>query len=191
MKFVDTALPMVKIIEPKVFGDDRGFFYESFHWQRYQDVLPDMGPFVQDNVSQSSQHVLRGLHFQTQHVQGKLISVQKGAVFDVVVDVRVGSPSFGQHIAVELSDMNKRQLWVPKGFAHGFLVLSEVALFSYKVTDYYHPDSEQCLAWDDPDLGIAWPLMGHQAMLSSKDRKGKRLAQFSNEQLPCYQEMAC
>jgi dTDP-4-dehydrorhamnose 3,5-epimerase len=191
MKLVDTLFPEVKVIEPTVFGDERGFFYESFHGLRYQALVPDMGPFVQDNVSQSSQHVLRGLHFQSQHMQAKLISVLKGAVFDVVVDVRVGSPHFGQHIAIELSEANKRQLWVPKGFAHGFLVLSEVALFGYKVTDYYHPQSEQCLAWDDPALGIAWPLVAQVPQLSSKDQQGKRLAQFSCEQMPCYQEMVC
>ena len=175
MKVTPTAIPDVLIIEPKVFGDARGFFYESFNDRAFDEAVGRHVEFVQDNHSRSSKGVLRGLHYQIQQPQGKLVRVARGAVFDVAVDVRKSSPTFGKWVGVELSEDNHRQLWVPPGFAHGFLVLSETAEFLYKTTDYYAPAHERCIAWDDPDVGIDWPLeeAGINApILSEKDRKG-------------------
>jgi len=167
-----TELPGVLILEPKRFGDDRGFFMEMFHVKRYADAgIP--GPFVQDNFSRSAKGILRGLHFQEPHAQGKLVQVLAGAVYDVAVDVRRGSPTFGKFVGVELSVDNRRQLWVPAGFAHGFCVLSESADFHYKCTDVYTPASERGLAWNDPDLGIPWPVTS--PLLSPKDSAAPRL----------------
>ena len=175
MNVIKTAIPDVLIIEPKVFGDARGFFYESFNGRAFDEAVGRHVEFVQDNHSRSSKGVLRGLHYQIQQPQGKLVRVARGAVFDVAVDVRKSSPTFGKWVGVELSEDNHRQLWVPPGFAHGFLVLSETAEFLYKTTDYYAPAHERCIAWDDPDVGIDWPLeeAGISApILSEKDRKG-------------------
>ena len=175
MKVTPTAIPDVLIIEPKVFGDARGFFYESFNGRAFDEAVGRHVEFVQDNHSRSSKGVLRGLHYQIQQPQGKLVRVARGAVFDVAVDVRKSSPTFGKWVGVELSEDSHKQLWVPPGFAHGFLVLSETAEFLYKTTDYYAPAHERCIAWDDPDVGIDWPLeeAGISApILSEKDRKG-------------------
>ena len=175
MKVTPTAIPDVLIIEPKVFGDARGFFYESFNGRAFDEAVGRHVEFVQDNHSRSSKGVLRGLHYQIQQPQGKLVRVARGAVFDVAVDVRKSSPTFGKWVGVELSEDSHKQLWVPPGFAHGFLVLSETAEFLYKTTDYYAPAHERCIAWDDPDVGIDWPLeeAGINApILSEKDRKG-------------------
>ena len=185
MNVIETNIPDVKIIEPKIFGDDRGFFFESFEKQRYQDMLGIDDEFVQDNISRSQKGVLRGLHYQMQQMQGKLVTVLGGCVFDVAVDVRVGSPSFGQWVGVELSADNKRQFWVPKGFAHGFVVLSNSADFHYKCTDYYHPQSEKSIIWNDPDIGIKWPIM-ENVLLSAKDQAGFCLRDMPNSDLPKY-----
>ena len=176
MRVIDTAIPDVKIIEPKVFGDDRGFFFESFNHKRFEEVIGRPVQFVQDNHSRSVKGVLRGLHYQIQQPQGKLVRVAVGEVFDVAVDLRQSSPTFGQWVGVILSAENKRQLWVPEGFAHGFVVTSEVAEFLYKTTDYYAPEHERCIVWNDPDLNIDWPLQGEPS-LSAKDKTGKLLAQ--------------
>jgi dTDP-4-dehydrorhamnose 3,5-epimerase len=167
-----TAIPDVLILEPKVFGDSRGFFFESFNQQDFNHVTGLDVHFVQDNHSRSAQGVLRGLHYQVQRPQGKLVRVVRGAVFDVAVDIRNSSPTFGQWVGVELSADNHRQLWIPPGLAHGFLTLTEHAEFLYKTTDYYAPEHERCLAWDDPTLGIVWPLSGAAPTLSAKDRAG-------------------
>lgn len=166
----DTSVAGCKIIEPKVFGDERGFFLEVFEKQRYAEILGEDVEFVQDNYSRSSQNVLRGLHFQRNHPQGKLVRVVRGEVFDVAVDIRPGSPTFGKWEGVILSESNKKQFWIPPGLAHGFYVISDVADFEYKCTDYYHPEDEVCLLWNDPDVGITWP--GTQPLLSDKDAKG-------------------
>jgi dTDP-4-dehydrorhamnose 3,5-epimerase len=172
VKISETALPGVLLLEPKRFGDDRGFFMELFHAKRYAEAgIP--GPFVQDNFSRSAKGILRGLHFQQPHAQGKLVQVFAGAVYDVAVDVRRGSPTFGKWVGVELSADNRRQLWVPAGFAHGFCVLSESADFHYKCTDFYSPATEQGIAWNDPDLGIPWPVTA--PLLSPKDAAAPRL----------------
>ncbi|MFY0521859.1 dTDP-4-dehydrorhamnose 3,5-epimerase [Archangium gephyra] len=172
MNVLKTELPGVLLLEPKRFGDDRGFFMEMFHAKRYADAgIP--GPFVQDNFSRSAKGILRGLHFQEPHAQGKLVQVLAGAVYDVVVDVRRGSPTFGRFVGLELSVDNRRQLWVPAGFAHGFCVLSESADFHYKCTDVYMPASERGIAWNDPDLGIPWPVTS--PLLSPKDSAAPRL----------------
>ena len=176
MKVISTAIPDLLIIEPKVFGDDRGFFYESFNQKAFEHVTGLDAQFVQDNHSCSAKNVLRGLHYQIQQPQGKLVRVVQGAVFDVAVDIRRSSPTFGEHVALELSAENKRMLWVPAGFAHGFMVISEMAEFLYKTTDYYAPEFERCLAWNAPDIAIQWPINGEPA-LSAKDRDGQRLAQ--------------
>ncbi|MBN3824741.1 dTDP-4-dehydrorhamnose 3,5-epimerase [Burkholderia sp. Ac-20384] len=171
-----TALPEVKIIEPKVFGDARGYFYESFNAREFAEhVAPDV-VFVQDNHSRSVKGVLRGLHYQIDHAQGKLVRVIEGAVFDVAVDIRRDSPRFGQWAGVILSAENQRQMWVPPGFAHGFLTLSDAAQFLYKTTDYWYPEFERCILWSDPDIGIEWPIDG-EPILAAKDGAGKRLAQ--------------
>ena len=176
MNVIRTAIPEVVIIEPKVFGDARGFFFESFNQKAFNDATGTNHQFVQDNHSRSAQGVLRGLHYQIQQPQGKLVRVVRGAVIDVAVDIRKSSPTFGQWVAEELSEDNHRQLWVPPGFAHGFVVLSEVAEFLYKTTDYYAPAFERCIAWDDPTLAIDWKLSGRQPLLSAKDAQGLPLA---------------
>jgi dTDP-4-dehydrorhamnose 3,5-epimerase len=173
MKVSQTKLKDCVIIEPKVFGDDRGFFLETFQADRYADEAGITLPFVQDNYSRSANGVLRGLHFQKTKPQGKLVRVAKGAVYDVAVDLRAGSASFGQWEAVILSDQNKMQLWLPPGFAHGFLVLSESADFEYKCTDYYDPSDEGSILWNDSDLSIPWPI--DNPILSDKDMIAKRL----------------
>lgn len=174
MKVTATTLPEVLVIEPKVFGDARGFFFESFNQRAFQEATGVTLPFVQDNHSRSAQGVLRGLHYQIQQPQGKLVRVTNGAVFDVAVDLRRSSPRFGQWVGAELSESNHKQLWVPPGFAHGFIVLSQSADFLYKTTDYYAPLHERCVRWDDPRIGIAWPEE-IQPMLSPKDQSGKTL----------------
>jgi dTDP-4-dehydrorhamnose 3,5-epimerase len=171
-----TALPEVLILEPKVFGDDRGFFFESFNQRDFQQATGLNVNFVQDNHSKSSQGVLRGLHYQIQHPQGKLVRVTQGSVFDVAVDLRRSSPNFGKWVGVELSADNKRQLWVPPGFAHGFLVTSESAEFLYKTTGYWYPEHERSLLWCDPTVNIQWPVDG-VPKLAAKDAAGKALAE--------------
>ncbi len=175
MKVIDTAIPDVKIIEPKVFGDERGFFLETFHLKRYQEMLGINLDFVQDNHSRSTKGVLRGLHFQKTKPQGKLVRVVRGEVFDVAVDIRKGSPTFGEWDGVILSEENKRQFWVPPGFAHGFLVLSDIADFEYKCTDYYDQSDEEVLIWNDPMLSIKWPATKDFIKISKKDSLGKLL----------------
>lgn len=170
MKVVGTDLPEVLVIEPRVFGDDRGFFMESFNARAFALATGVDLPFVQDNHSRSGKGVLRGLHYQLVQPQGKLVRVAAGKVFDVAVDVRIDSPHFGRWVGVELSGENHRQLWVPPGFAHGFVVLSESADFLYKTTDYYAPQFERSICWDDPDIGIAWPHPGVEISLSEKDK---------------------
>jgi dTDP-4-dehydrorhamnose 3,5-epimerase len=172
VKATPTAIPEVLIIEPKVFGDARGFFYESFNGKAFDEAVGRHVEFVQDNHSRSAKGVLRGLHYQMQQPQGKLVRVVRGTVFDVAVDIRKSSPTFGKWVGVELSEDNHRQLWVPEGFAHGFLVLSETAEFLYKTTDYYAPVHERCIAWNDAGLGIEWPDVGIAPQLSSKDLAG-------------------
>ncbi|PHV31757.1 dTDP-4-dehydrorhamnose 3,5-epimerase [Janthinobacterium rivuli] len=176
MQIQTTAIPDVLILEPKVFGDDRGFFYESFNQQRFADLTGIQANFVQDNHSKSSKNVLRGLHYQIQQPQGKLVRVVAGEVFDVAVDIRASSPTFGKWVGVTLSAENKRQLWIPEGFAHGFMVTSESAEFLYKTTDYWAPEFERSIAWNDADIGIDWPLNGDAPILSAKDQLGKQLA---------------
>ncbi|TWD46287.1 dTDP-4-dehydrorhamnose 3,5-epimerase [Pseudomonas sp. SJZ131] len=176
MNVIETALPGVLIIEPKVFGDERGFFYESFNAKAFAEATGLDTQFVQDNHSRSQRGVLRGLHYQLENVQGKLVRVTAGEVLDVAVDIRRSSAHFGQWVAVRLSADNHRQLWVPEGFAHGFVVLSDVAEFLYKTTDYYTPSAERCIRWDDPTLAIDWQL--HAApQLSAKDQNGKSLVE--------------
>ena len=174
MKAISTAIPEVIILEPKVFGDSRGFFYESFNQQTFNEATGLDLQFVQDNHSRSSQGVLRGLHYQIQQPQGKLVRVIQGAVFDVAVDIRKSSATFGQWVGVELNTENHRQLWVPAGFAHGFVVLSETADFLYKTTDYYAPEFERCIAWDEPTIAVDWHY-GGEPRLSGKDQLGKLL----------------
>jgi dTDP-4-dehydrorhamnose 3,5-epimerase len=169
------AIPEVVLIEPKVFGDERGFFYESFNQRAFDDATGTHHQFVQDNHSRSAKGVLRGLHYQIQQPQGKLVRVVQGAVFDVAVDIRKSSPTFGRWVGVELSAENHRQLWVPPGFAHGFVVLSETAEFLYKTTDYYAPQHERCIAWNDATLAIDWHF-GGAPRLSTKDAQGLALA---------------
>jgi dTDP-4-dehydrorhamnose 3,5-epimerase len=177
MKVTPLAISDVLLIEPKVFGDDRGFFFESFNQQAFNEATGLDLQFVQDNHSKSAKNVLRGLHYQLPpKAQGKLVRVVAGEVFDVVVDIRKGSPTFGRWIGQLLSAENKRQMWVPPGLAHGFLVLSDSAEFLYKTTDYYAPEYERSIAWNDPALGIDWPLIDGQAMLSSKDAAAPLLA---------------
>ncbi len=176
MNVVRTGIPDVLIIEPKVFGDDRGFFYESFNARAFSAATGLSPTFVQDNHSRSAKNVLRGLHYQIKQPQGKLVRVVAGEVFDVAVDLRKKSPTFGKWAGSTLSAENKRMLWVPEGFAHGFLVLSDSADFLYKTTDYYAPEHERCIIWNDPTVGIAWPLAG-QPILAAKDKNGKLLAE--------------
>lgn len=183
MKLIQTALPDVVIIEPQVFGDERGWFMESFNQQRFEARLSELGlplprPFVQDNHSCSQAGVLRGLHYQrAPHAQGKLVRVVKGRAFDVAVDIRPGSPTFGQWAGVELTAANHRQLWVPEGFAHGFVALEDDTHFLYKTTDYYAKDCEASIAWNDPAIGIDWPLAGLKVKLAPKDEQAPMLAQ--------------
>ena len=175
MKVVETSIPDVLIIEPKVFGDERGFFYESFNAAAFEAATGLRRQFVQDNHSKSQRGVLRGLHYQIQQPQGKLVRVVAGEVFDVAVDLRKSSPSFGRWVGTRLSAQNQRQLWIPEGFAHGFVVLSESAEFLYKTTDYYAPEHERSLLWNDPELGIEWPF-DEPPQLSAKDQAGKCLS---------------
>jgi dTDP-4-dehydrorhamnose 3,5-epimerase len=170
------AIHGVKLLEPKVFSDDRGFFFESFNHARFEAAIGRSVTFVQDNHSCSNKHVLRGLHYQIRQPQGKLIRVVRGEVFDVAVDIRRSSPTFGQWVGQILSAENKRQLWVPEGFAHGFVVLSDTAECLYKATDYYAPEFERCIVWNDQTIGIQWPIDG-APVLSIKDRQGKSLAE--------------
>ncbi|WP_186075218.1 dTDP-4-dehydrorhamnose 3,5-epimerase [Burkholderia gladioli] len=171
-----TALPEVKIIEPKVFGDARGYFFESFNAREFEEQVAPGVVFLQDNHSRSARGVLRGLHYQIEHAQGKLVRVVEGSVFDVAVDIRRDSPRFGQWTGYVLSAENQRQMWVPPGFAHGFLTLSEAAQFLYKTTDYWYPEHERCIRWNDPEIGIEWPFDG-EPMLAAKDVAGLSLAQ--------------
>lgn len=174
MNIIPTALPEVLVIEPKVFGDERGFFFESYNRKAFAAATGIDVDFVQDNHSRSEKNVLRGLHYQIEHAQGKLVRVVAGEVFDVAVDIRKHSPNFGKWVGVNLSADNKRMMWVPPGFAHGFLVVSDAAEFLYKTTDYWAPQHERCIAWNDPGIGVAWPLSG-EPTLSGKDRVGKAL----------------
>ena len=175
MKVTRTSIPDVLVIEPKVFGDARGFFYESFNGKAFDEAVGSQVQFVQDNHSRSVKGVLRGLHYQIQQPQGKLVRVVRGAVFDVAVDIRKSSPTFGQWVGVELTEENHKQLWVPEGFAHGFVVVSESADFLYKTTDYYAPAHERAILWDDSALGIRWPDLGVRPTLSAKDQAGASL----------------
>lgn len=175
MQITRLAIPDVLRIEPSVFGDERGFFYESFHQARFEEAIGRQVTFVQDNHSKSAHNVLRGLHYQIRQPQGKLVRVVAGSVFDVAVDLRRSSPTFGQWVGEVLSAENKAQMWVPEGFAHGFVVLSESAEFVYKTTDYYAPEHERCIAWDDPTLAIVWPVSTAPAV-SRKDSDGVRFS---------------
>ncbi|GAB3537751.1 dTDP-4-dehydrorhamnose 3,5-epimerase [Noviherbaspirillum agri] len=174
MRATATSIPDVLVIEPKVFGDTRGFFFESFNQKAFNDLTGLNESFVQDNHSRSAKGVLRGLHYQVQQPQGKLVRVVRGAVFDVAVDIRRRSPTFGKWVGVELNEENHKQLWVPAGFAHGFVVLSDSADFLYKTTDYYAPQHERCIAWNDPAIGIEWGYEG-MPILSAKDQLGLAL----------------
>ncbi|ANN79922.1 dTDP-4-dehydrorhamnose 3,5-epimerase [Bordetella flabilis] len=174
MKAIPTAVPEVIVIEPKVFGDNRGFFFESFNRRQFADAVGRDVDFVQDNHSRSIRGVLRGIHYQIHQPQGKLVRVVSGAVYDVAVDLRKSSATYGQYVGEVLSAENKRMLWVPEGFGHAFLVLTESAEFLYKTSDYYAPEAERCIAWDDPTLAIEWPR-GITPVLSEKDKRGVRL----------------
>lgn len=186
MNILETPLPGVLIIEPEVFGDSRGFFVETWQAERYASAgLP---PFVQDNLSLSSKGVLRGLHYQEPESQGKLVHVLQGEVFDVAVDIRLGSGTFGRWLGVTLSSENKRQFYVPAGFAHGFIVISDTALFAYKCTELYRPQHDHSVRWNDPDIGIAWPT--NNPVLSSKDSEAPRLADIPHEELPTIETYA-
>ena len=179
----ETSLPGVLIIEPTVFGDNRGFFFESFNTRDFLDATKFSGSFVQDNHSRSSKGVLRGLHYQIQHSQGKLVRVISGVVFDVAVDIRRGSPHFGKWVGIELSAANKRQLWIPPDFAHGFVVISEYAEVLYKATNYYAPEYDRSIRWDDPEINVEWPQPAAGPFLSEKDRDASFLA---DADLPIY-----
>ena len=183
MRVIETSIPELLIIEPDVFGDSRGLFMELFQCDRYASV-GIVGPFVQDNLSRSTAGVLRGLHLQNPRPQGKLVTVLRGSVLDVAVDVRLGSPTFGQHEKIELSEDNRRQIWIPRGFAHGFLVLSEVADFHYRCDAVYSPSDEIVLRWDEPELGIDWGL--DSPTVSQRDRNGRTLSQLG-DLLPVYE----
>ncbi len=176
MKVIETAIPDVLIIEPKVYRDDRGFFLESYNARDFQQATKLDVNFVKDNHTRSQKGVLRGLHYQIKQPQGKLVRVLYGTVFDVSVDIRKSSPTFGKWVGVEISDDNKRQVWIPQGFAHGFVVLSESADFLYKTTDYYAPEHERCINWNDPTIAIDWPIQG-EPQLSDKDKDGSSLLQ--------------
>ena len=183
MEVFETELPGVMILEPKVFGDARGFFLETWNQERYREAGIPAG-FVQDNLSFSGKGTLRGLHFQNPNAQGKLVQVLQGEVYDVAVDIRQGSPTFGKWVGVTLSAENRRQVFVPAGFAHGFCVISDNALFSYKCTDIYNPKAEVSIIWNDPDIGIDWPVT--EPELSEKDRLAGRLSQLPEDRLPSY-----
>lgn len=185
MNVIETTIPGVLILEPKVFGDERGFFMETYRANRYAELGIPV-PFVQDNLSYSRRGVLRGLHVQHPHAQGKLVQVMSGEVFDVAVDIRRGSPTFGRWVGATLSGENRRQFWIPPGFAHGFLVTGDSALFIYKNTDYYSPETELGLRWDDPEIGIDWPLEGTPE-LSAKDSAAACLSEIPPERLPDYE----
>jgi dTDP-4-dehydrorhamnose 3,5-epimerase len=176
MKVTATAIADVLLIEPKVFGDARGFFYESFNQRAFTQATGVTLPFVQDNHSKSAKGVLRGLHYQVHNPQGKLVRVVQGEVFDVAVDIRKGSPTYGQWVGEHLSADNHHQLWIPPGLAHGFVVLTDTAEFLYKTTDYYAPEHERCIAWNDPTLAIQWPELGEEPKLSAKDAAGAAFA---------------
>lgn len=176
MQVIDTAIADVKIIQPKVFGDERGFFLETFEKRRYQKMLNINYDFVQDNHSRSRKNVLRGLHFQKTNPQGKLVRVVRGEVFDVAVDIRKDSPTYATWVGVNLSENNKTQFWIPPGLAHGFFVISDIADFEYKCTDYYNPHDEGCLLWNDPTVNINWPMLS--PLLSDKDKLGKLLGEL-------------
>jgi dTDP-4-dehydrorhamnose 3,5-epimerase len=184
LKTTPTELPEVLLIQPDVHRDDRGFFVETYHVERYAETAGIDRPFVQDNHSRSVRGTLRGLHAQIARPQGKLIRVSRGEVFDVAVDIRHGSPTFGRHVGVLLTAEGFEQLWVPEGFAHGFCVVSETADLQYKCTDVYDPTSEVTIAWDDPEIGIAWPV--ESPLLSGKDQAGMRLADCPRQNLPAY-----
>ncbi|MFW7379728.1 MAG: dTDP-4-dehydrorhamnose 3,5-epimerase [Oligoflexus sp.] len=184
MKVFDCKIPGLKLIEPQVFCDQRGYFMESYHKHRYQET-GIMADLVQDNLSYSRYGVLRGLHIQNPKSQGKLVTVLEGEVFDVAVDLRRGSPAFGKWYGVRLSSENKKQFWIPRGFAHGFVVVSKTALFVYKCDEYYQPDSDLTIQWNDPDIDIHWPI--HDPVLSPKDRTAKRLCEFNDEDLPSFE----
>ncbi|MCG8415088.1 MAG: dTDP-4-dehydrorhamnose 3,5-epimerase [Pseudomonadales bacterium] len=179
MNITETAIPDVWLLEPTVHGDDRGFFMETFRASHFADRGIDL-QFVQDNQSRSVQGTLRGLHYQLQFPQGKLARVLSGEVFDVAVDIRQSSPTFGQWVGEVLSGENKKQLWIPPGFAHGFYVMSETAELSYKCTEYYHPEDDYSIAWNDPDIGIKWPLVSESPLLSAKDQKGASLKEAAH-----------
>nr|AXL04848.1 dTDP-4-dehydrorhamnose 35-epimerase [Aeromonas hydrophila] len=180
MNVIKTAIPDVLIFEPKIFGDERGFFFESFNHKLFEEAVGYPVAFVQDNHSKSSKGVLRGLHYQLPpHAQGKLVRCVAGEVFDVAVDIRKSSPTFGQWVGVNLSGENKRQLWIPEGFAHGFVTLSETAEFLYKTTNYYVPQSEGSIRWNEPQLAIEWPIK--DVLLSSKDKQGLSLSDYINQ----------
>ncbi len=172
MKVTATAIPEVLLVEPTVFGDDRGFFYESFNAREWREQTGLETTFVQDNHSRSMKNVLRGIHYQIEQAQGKLVRVVVGEVFDVAVDLRKSSPTFGKWVGDRLSAENKKSLWIPEGFGHGFLVLSDVAEFLYRTTDFYAPRFERCIIWNDPEIAIDWPLDGNEPLLSDKDAKG-------------------
>lgn len=180
MKIIDTRIPDVKLIEPKVFGDERGFFMETWNEKVFREAGIDV-TFVQDNHSRSVKNTLRGLHYQIKQPQGKLVRATRGEVFDVAVDLRTDSPTFGQWIGEHLSEENKRMLWIPPGFAHGFLVTSETAEFQYKCTDFYAPEYERSISWNDPDLRIDWALESSDPLLSVKDRRSQSFKQASDE----------
>jgi dTDP-4-dehydrorhamnose 3,5-epimerase len=176
MKVIQTAIPGLLILEPRVFGDDRGFFFESFNRKVFREATGIDAEFVQDNHSRSEKNVLRGLHYQVApRTQGKLVRVVHGAVFDVAVDIRKDSPTFGRWVGETLSAENKKQVWIPAGFAHGFLTLTDYAEFLYKTTDYYSPDHERCISWEDPKIAINWPLTGITPIVSEKDRRALTL----------------
>ena len=188
MQVTETALPGVLIIEPKVWSDPRGFFFESFRADRFEEATGVRTAFVQDNHSRSAQGILRGMHYQLDHPQSKLCRVVQGEVLDVAVDIRRGSPTFGTWVSVLLSADNKRQIFVPRGFAHGFVVLSETVEFLYKCDEFYHPEDERGIAWDDPDIGIVWNLPADYppVTLSGKDQRNPRLAEAAPDDLPLY-----
>ncbi|MEO1623184.1 MAG: dTDP-4-dehydrorhamnose 3,5-epimerase [Cyanobacteria bacterium J06632_3] len=172
MQITRTKIPEVVIVEPRVFGDERGFFFESFNQRAFDEAIGQHYTFVQDNHSSSSANILRGLHYQIKHAQGKLVRVAAGSIYDVAVDLRQGSPTFGKSVGKILSAENKKQLWIPPGFAHGFYVLSEVADVLYKATDFYSPENERSIVWNDPDLKIGWPTAGNTPIVSTKDAAG-------------------
>ncbi|WP_374622774.1 dTDP-4-dehydrorhamnose 3,5-epimerase [Pandoraea sp.] len=181
MQVTPTAIPAVRVIAPKVFGDARGHFFESFNQRNFDNALGETLTFVQDNQSRSVRGVLRGLHYQVKQPQGKLVRVLHGEIYDVAVDIRAGSPTYGKWVAEVLSAENKKQLWIPAGFAHGFVVTSETAEVLYKTTDYWAPQFERCIRWDDPTLAIPWPLDGITPIVSDKDRQGMLFADYKQE----------